>query len=795
MSELQSLGSVPICVAVDRSGSTYGTTLETEIAVVQDICRLRSPASKHPIRLLPWCDKTLAPISLPEGTAEMQSLQGSGGTNPSVLYSSTACLQALQESGIWFLLTDGQIYDNLVEDFALKTAKAGLHNKACVIIVFDHSTSGPPSSCNISVGIAAYAVAPDCLFLFHDIPTGIVKIMQAKGRFKELLPMENQEHVQPLLNKYTTWADLPRVSYEDLSRIKLSSVRALGEQELALPSGLVVTMPDLLSGKADQKIVEQIVKDDDNLKSVVLASMTRGTGKDLEAWLLSQQKPMPKIQRGRPDIAGRAQQAITQLLEALGNSAEEVELLRLRGLLRSAHDDNWREFKKIRGTENFHYKETRDLNQRARNGLFIMDKKGGHRRMWENHMQGHRMSHQDSEDGRLRALHDDSNKTDPVFLPGFQRQDPADQFTGSCMLCQRTSVLTILLKRPPNITTSNFPLPGTYSKLAFPIAMSNFAETDIMSFFICCDSCAFYLLRNGASPYTETITGALCLVSVAANQRPWLEALETALKGRFNIPDLMTVCISILDRMLVKNDARNAALGDKTLFRDCAYWAIRNLINIAEVPTTLSPSFGSSQDRSALIRLSEVLSRRSLADPGRTENIDIFLLRYPVPGFVVLLRLLRDQGVAKEQIQTVLFQRLLFHVMEVYFENFGRGASAAPAAAESPIGKILSPQQTAGPPDRRAVVACVPFAELVKYNLLDAANTASFRTVAEFGDMEKRTGPAMAVFLHHLSRYGGVYASPIACFNGLKASTSMRKVILTPLAISDGLSADLISQL
>jgi hypothetical protein len=793
MSEYQSLGSVPICVAVDKSGSTFGKTLETEIAVVQEICRLRSPGSKHPVRLLPWCDEALDPIDLPEGAATMRSLKGGGGTDPSVLYSSTACLQALQDSGIWFLLTDGQIYDNLVENFALKTAKFGLHNKACVIIVFDHSTFGPPSTCNISVGIAAYAVAPDCMFLFHDIPTGSVKIMQAKGRFKELLPMENEKYVQPLLNKYTTWAELPRISYEDLSRTRLSSVRALGEEELALPTGLVVTMPDLLSGKLDPETVEKIVKDDDNLKSVVLASMTRGTGKDLEAWLSSQQKPVPAISRDRADVGGRAQQAITQLLEALSNNAEESELCRLRESLRSAHDNNWREFKKTRGRESNEYRAVVAKNTRCDNARAIVRQKGKHPQVWYNGMYCINIDDPIYGNGMpMIGQHDGSNE---IFLPGFQRQDPANEFTGTCMLCQRTSVLVILLKRPPSITTSNFPQPGSYSKLAFPLAMSNFAEMDIISFFICCDYCAFYLLREGTSPYAEVITGALCLVSIATNQRPWLEALETAVKGRFDIPDLMTVCIAAFDRMLVENEVRNAGLGDKALFRDCAQWAIRNLVEVAEVPATLSPSFGSSHEQLALIRLSEVLSRRSLADPGQTENIDIFLLRYPVPGFVVLLRLLRDQGVAKEQLQTVLFQRLLFHVMEVYFGNFGRSAGAASAAAGSPIDEILGARQTAGLPGRRDMVVCVSLTDLVKHGFLDAGILASFRTVAEFRDMEKQTGPAMAVFLHHLSRYGGVYASPIACFNGLKASTSMRKVILTPLAISDGLSADLISQL
>jgi hypothetical protein len=203
-SNFRNLGDVPICVAIDKSGSTYGETLKAEIEVVQEICRLCSSRNGKPIRLLPWCDETLNPINLPENVTVMQSLSSGGGADPSVLYASGACLQALKDSGIWFLLTDGKIYDNLMENFALKTVKLELHNRPCVVIVFSNLISGPPATYDILVGITTYAVAPESLFLFHDIPSGRVSIIQVKGAFKELLRRPNQEYVQPLLNKYTT---------------------------------------------------------------------------------------------------------------------------------------------------------------------------------------------------------------------------------------------------------------------------------------------------------------------------------------------------------------------------------------------------------------------------------------------------------------------------------------------------------------------------------------------------------------------------------------------------------------
>jgi hypothetical protein len=97
---LQKLGEVPICIAIDKSGSTYGQTLREEIAVVEKLCSLRSPRNENPIKLLPWCDKAETLISLPEEGFKMNSLYSEGGTNPSVLYTSHDSVQALSNCGL-----------------------------------------------------------------------------------------------------------------------------------------------------------------------------------------------------------------------------------------------------------------------------------------------------------------------------------------------------------------------------------------------------------------------------------------------------------------------------------------------------------------------------------------------------------------------------------------------------------------------------------------------------------------------------------------------------------------------
>ncbi|RYP74482.1 hypothetical protein DL771_002956 [Monosporascus sp. 5C6A] len=788
------LGSLPMAIALDKSGSTYGRTLEVEVQVVQQLCKLRLPNNKNPIHLLPWCGEALDPIQLPDNTQAMMKLTGEGSTDPSVLYTSDNCLKTLEASGVWFLLTDGEIYDSLVENFAVKIVQVGHHSKPCVIIVFGDTSRGRPAACNISVGIAVYAAVPDCLFLFHDIPTGIVRAMQAKGKFKELLPAVGNERVQPVVTKYTAWAELPRISYERLAEICLGEAVKLQRDELQLQGGAVIKLDDLLAGKTDPQTVEQIIKNDDDLKSIVLASMTRGTGKDVEAWLEAQQLPLPQRTSHPQDFSGRAQKAVDSILRAIRARTVKNALDDLRAELRSAHHDNLKRCQGLIFDETVAERQVRAWNVRVRNGinmnhLFVPSGDGY---MTHNTLCND-MGFRDDYEMKLIRGRDNQDNLDPVCFPGFQRRKPVSEYKGECMLCKANSTLTLLLKSPPNAATENFPREGSYSKLAFPLAMGNFAELDLLSFFVCCDSCAFYLHKSGTNPFQETVIGALCLVCVSANQALWLEAMDQAVKGRFDISDLLTVCLAMVDKKLVENESRDAPEEDKRLFRECAQWTIRHVAQTVEMPATLSAAFEAGKEAEKTT-LAKILSREHFASVGAIENVDLLLLRYPIPGFMVLLRLLSLLYVQPDQIQTLLFQRVLFHVMEQITARRMSGELQLPIDEILGLNNGGQTANTANDGNQVGKVS-IPIAELVSYGLLDLDSLNTLRNQAEFGAVESQSGPAMAVFLHHLLRYGQVYPTPTGCFNALKVSTAMKKAIIAPLAIGSGLAADLISQL
>jgi hypothetical protein len=840
------LGNVRLCVAIDKSGSTYGDTLRAEIKAVQSISSLLSPRNESPIQLLPWCDRAETPISLPDESQLMLNLRSGGGTNPSVLYNSPSSVQALNACGLWFLLTDGQIEDSLVQDFAVTTAQIGMHGTACVIIVFGSTMAGPPGSCDVSVGVAAYAVSPNCLFLFHDVATGRLSVMQAKGCFKFLVETPGSTSVQPVLNKYTTWAELPHISYEDLARVQVPPTIKVAPDEIALQDNVVVRAEDLYSGTADPELVGDIIRNEDSLKSFVMAEMARGSGKDLQKWLKSQANVTLSLTRTRPDVDGKAQETVIKLLSSLKNG-DGIEILdSIRTTLRQAHRKNWRTFENGAFQDTHRYERNiscaHSQSQDSSIGpiSYTACQSIGYdygesttatpvpSKAKRSGASGVRNLLTNSTTKLITTSKPDTTVATPVpartpaaiettlstrkperrlpviFLPGFRCDfaKPVSTFTGNCMLCKEDSILVILIKSPPDIQTTNFPRRGSSSPLAFPLAMSSFAETDIVSFFLCCDSCALYLVRNCTSPLTETITGALPLVSVMENKEAWLETIDIALKGRFQRADLPVLLIAILDRKILENQSLppRANPSDGVLYQNALLWAKMELSKIAEVPLTLSSSFARTHQGARIQRtgsLYTIISDQTLIDPGDPENVDISMLRYPIPGFMVLIRLMRDQGAPPEKLQTHLFQRMVYYITENYFATLESNGNTATVLSLEDLLKanLVEGGLSVAQNTTHAAPTLISMDSLLKHNLIDLHILSIFRTMDGFKVVERQTGSAMAVYLHALSVHGKSHSSAVECFNSLKVIPSLRNVIMKPLAISKGLAADLILQL
>lgn len=827
-----------MCIAVDRSGSTFGITIKTELDVVEEICSLRHDENHRPVTLLPWCDAAYSPVLLPDGGVKhgLKGIIADGGTDPGVLYKSDAVLDVLRAAGIWVLMTDGQIRDNLVENFATKTSEVGLHNKPCIIVVFGDVTSGRPAACDISVGIAIYAVVPDCIFLFHDISTGVVRILQAKGRFKQLLP---EGQVRLVVSQYTAWAELPRISYENLFRIEVATVRELRPDEIALQEGLIVNLPDMMAGKLDEATVEKVLKDRDNRRSIVLASKTKGSGKTLMGWLKAQQKAVPDKKVVLEDVDNNAKQAISKLLAALRGEPVQTTVADLRGNVRAAHEANlsryWQTKYKATEDEDQVRRENERLERHAA-ALKDSDEKSfsagrcGYRSGRTTPVRCFAKAESPTRDaasriprptkklggknpysrkslfslsggGSAMSFDDSDAEEPPLFLAGYRRADPVKQFKGRCMLCHTTSALSLLFKLPPPVETPKFPAEGQGAKIAFPLAMGNFPELDVVSYFVCCDACAVHLVTLGTCPTSDTIVGAICLVCLPQNMATMLETVDQAVRGRFDTADLLAIFVAMLDARLVKNEVRDAPQIDKDLFREVARWTLDVLSAVLEIPAILSPAFSDGAPWQPLQGVSLLFSTHYFADPGHVDNVELLLLRYPISGFMVLLRLMRltrfisDEAASSAQV--LIFQRIAFYLLETEIKRRSTGNVPLPLAEMLD----LRPATPGKDEDQSTASTAAGFkksiavSELVYYGVLDQDSLKALQSDLEFKALDENCGPALAVFLHWMARHGVPYSEPVTYFNVLKTMALMKNVVKAPLAISDGLATDYIAKI
>lgn len=329
---------VQVAFAIDVSYSTEGGVLEQEKQATLKLgAHLEAPARDR-AQILPWTSIALPPV----GLSDIQSLRPMGGTNPTVLNTADPHQRILQQCSLWFLLTDGMIEQPTVREFAVGIGENGLHGKACVVILFGYRPYRPVQ-CNISVGQSVFALAPHCAFLFHDVSNGEVFVFQCKGCFRSLLPEENMEVI---LTPETTWDQLPRLSYDRLAELSIPKPRQIASNAVFLASGRVVNLEDMYGERLGQDVSDEILGNDDNLKSVLLAAQSRGKSREIEHWVSKQRMSKRATEYlDRPDIDGAASKLISRLLEATKADPRDPVLEKdLRKQLRDAHDRNLRWF-------------------------------------------------------------------------------------------------------------------------------------------------------------------------------------------------------------------------------------------------------------------------------------------------------------------------------------------------------------------------------------------------------------------------------------------------------------------
>lgn len=351
------LTEIPITFAVDVSGSTEGAILQREQFAMSKICDLLNPRTlSAESKILPWSHRAKAPVH----ATDMKRLVSGGGTDPSVLLDDSTSCSTLQSSNLWFLLTDGAIDEPNIHKFANAIPKAGIHGTACVIILFGYA-SDSPYDCNITVGLSVFAVAPHSIFLFHDVKSDLLFVLQGKGCFLDLLP-EEKKFIS--FGGWTRWKDLVQIKYEDLAKLRVPASAKLSQDSVLLPDGREFDMRHIYNNTLSDADKQDILADYKALDVILGAARSRGREDDVRSWAQSSRgkgKVKDVLEAERIDIGNQAVNALKSFISELvsenktTNFKDEPELLwrfirvpsrstqgaRISQDLRNSHAKNW----------------------------------------------------------------------------------------------------------------------------------------------------------------------------------------------------------------------------------------------------------------------------------------------------------------------------------------------------------------------------------------------------------------------------------------------------------------------
>ncbi|KAH8728650.1 hypothetical protein GQ44DRAFT_701769 [Phaeosphaeriaceae sp. PMI808] len=323
--------------AADDSGSTSGSIARQQKAFV-DAFRKKYANPHDSISL--WGSTCDTPT---DKFDEVKWRSIHGGTEPSTILKCQSALEAVRTSDVWFLLTDGEMWDSAVHQL---TNLALAHNVLDVpmIFVITGSRGATPSTTNISVGISFFASSQDTLILFKETGTGNIYVIAGKGCFAALSR-------SAAARELGRWDDL--LFFKDelalfayCNKVEVHVVKAesrtgspkgvcLGPEWEERQQGPVCVDLDLLTEAgllSDDDISDLLA--DEAFNTLAVAYKTRNRVAEIRAFV--QRQRIEQIPAKLEDISG-AGAIIARMSTAQITDTERKEL---QGLLRAAHAHN-----------------------------------------------------------------------------------------------------------------------------------------------------------------------------------------------------------------------------------------------------------------------------------------------------------------------------------------------------------------------------------------------------------------------------------------------------------------------
>ncbi|KAJ6558278.1 hypothetical protein B0H19DRAFT_1261806 [Mycena capillaripes] len=626
-----------ISFAVDASGSTAGLVMEKQKQFVLGM----TEGYQFPASVIMWGSNVEQPKSASETTWRHRNW----GTSPEVIFSDAAVVGELKRCDMWYLLTDGEVGSPV--SFARKTVEVGMANTPVVFVITNRS-GAKPSAIDISVGISVFASASDAAIVFKDTANGEIYVLAAKGAF-EVLTTGFEINLD-------SWESLPLFPTESMFKTALKDVNIVGVAHRANSTavdlgrswqekhGCLVDIDLLLAQMVPQSIPEDEFLDllqEDTFNALALLCKTRGLLTALRDWLLARKGRASVIEMR--DVSGAAK--ILQQLQDSSQPAAEAETLREK--LRAAHKSNLEDYR-ARLNSNKPSPLLPHIN-RCFAALTALEKAG------------YAADILDRRSNRaMRAAVVNSADVEQQ-LAALDLDDDVEAHRSTCSICCSDDVImsfALMVSANPGDNTTDF-------ALNFPLAAgATFHNRNVISAQYVCFNCALAMhqmdLARG-SMYNEPIAAVLPLTKFDGVNRKYItNCLATALTNGLatGASGLVQLLISIILTTMQTKEWAKPTEGDEEIRArmEGMLWMVKNLVDNSSCRETFDETGEWVPFRQALL-----WTLKTYAEEG----IYSWTVRYPVPGFLVLLELLAMVDGA-EIPETLRVAKLMHEIVTVY---------------------------------------------------------------------------------------------------------------------------------
>ena len=621
--------------AVDASGSTDGHIIEVEGQMVENW-------HTHPQdHVAKWGSDCSEPKDIPSalgtaglGNGLLRMVKKSknsywkgdqGGTSPAQILRRNSATDCIHNSDVWYLMTDGEVYGNGVQDLAALASRECITNVPVCLVIFGRKQATPDST-NVSVGIPVYATASEAMILFKDVHSRKIYVIAAKGSFAALAKTPDRVDL-------SRWDELASFDddtsfAQDCEKLGIEITRSTDRHDTSAVSlgrtwdtstNVLVDIDALLQqATVGSEDLEHLLEEE-AFGQLALICKTRHKLTELRSFLIRHKQSEVLVRLEDTNGAGQ----ILQKLRELDTIAKERQ--ELSAQLREAHAANREAYLAQRDFPSEEVQAVKKVNSaidRALASLAELEKAG------------YTADILSRKSNRARRADVVSAKDGELHLSSLDLADNLKAFRGTCSICcGENQIMSVVLKKLESVedNTSDF-------FLNFPLVAAQAQQNaDMISSQCICFQCA--TLIGNRSIFKEELSAILPVVDyTGANKRYINHQLILAITAGLatGAAGIVQMFMSILDHTLQTkqwcSSQADVQQSDPEVShrRQTLQWMLNNLLRTCITRERFS------DETSPWVKYP--LALKWAASDFELNKLDSWVIQYPLKGFNQLMR-------------------------------------------------------------------------------------------------------------------------------------------------------------